>query len=125
MTQNTDAALVAPAPIAPISREELREKLARGDHFKLVMAISAWAFRAKHIPGSLHFDKPEEMFAALGKDEEIVVYCSNLDCHASLAAVRALREHGYTRIRHYVGGLIDWESAGLPLEGDWAIPAKT
>jgi rhodanese-related sulfurtransferase len=102
----------------------LQEKLARGDRFKLVMAISAWAFRAKHIPGSLHFDKAAEMFAALGKDEDIVVYCSNLDCRASTAAIRALQDHGYTHVGHYVGGLIDWEEAGLPLEGDWATPAK-
>jgi rhodanese-related sulfurtransferase len=125
MTQNTDAAdRSTHPPVATISREQLQEKLARGDRFKLVMAISAWAFRAKHIPGSLHFDKPADMFAALGQDEEIVVYCSDVDCRASINAVRALQKHGYTRVRHYVGGLIDWEGAGLPLEGDWAAPLK-
>jgi rhodanese-related sulfurtransferase len=126
MSHNPDTAdPSAHPPIAAITREQLQEKLARGDRFKLVMAISAWAFRAKHIPGSIHFDKPAEMFAALGKDEDIVVYCSDVDCRASVNATRALRDHGYTRVRHYVGGLIDWESAGLPLEGDWAAPPAT
>jgi rhodanese-related sulfurtransferase len=124
MNQHTDAAPGPRPPVVDVSRQQLQEKLARGDRFKLVMAISAWAFRAKHIPGSLHFDKAAEMFAALGKDEDIVVYCSNLDCRASTAAIRALQDHGYTHVGHYVGGLIDWEEAGLPLEGDWATPAK-
>jgi rhodanese-related sulfurtransferase len=102
-----------------LDREQLQAKLARKEPIKLVMASSDWAFRAKHIPGSIHFKTPEEMFAALGKDEEIVVYCSNLDCHASLATIQKLRAHGYQNVHHYAGGLIDWEAGGLPLEGDW------
>jgi len=102
-----------------LDRDQLQARLASGEPLKLVMASSDWAFRAKHIPGSIHFKSPEEMFAALGKDDEIVVYCSNLDCHASLATIQKLRAQGYTRVRHYAGGLIDWEAGGLPLEGDW------
>jgi hypothetical protein len=37
-----------------ISREELKEKLDRGDKFKLVNALGEWAFNAKHIPGSIN-----------------------------------------------------------------------
>jgi hypothetical protein len=36
-----------------ISCEELKEKLGRGDDFKLVMVSGEWEYRAKHIPGSL------------------------------------------------------------------------
>ena len=104
---------------ASISREQLRDKLARGEPFKLVMALNAWAFRAKHIPGSLHFDAPAQMFAALSPDDEIVVYCSNVGCHASVALLGVLRAAGYKNVRRYAGGLVDWEDAGLPLEGDW------
>jgi rhodanese-related sulfurtransferase len=109
----------AAPPSIDVDREQLQAKLARQDPFKLVMASSDWAFRAKHLPGSIYFKSPEEMFAALRKDEEIVVYCSNLDCHASQATIQKLREHGYQNVHHYAGGLIDWETAGLPLEGDW------
>jgi hypothetical protein len=31
----------------PISREDLKEKLDRGDQFKLVNALGEWAFDAK------------------------------------------------------------------------------
>jgi rhodanese-related sulfurtransferase len=103
-----------------IGREELRGALARREGIKLVMASSEWGFRAKHIPGSLHFKSAAEMFAALRKDEPIIVYCSNADCHASIGLYEALTERGYTDVRHYAGGLLDWEGAGLPIEGTWA-----
>jgi len=112
-------------PVRTIERDELREKLARGDSFKLVMSLTEWAFRAKHIPGSIHFNTPEEMLAALKKDDEIVVYCSNPECLASLAAYRRLVDHGYTNVRRYAGGLIDWEDSGLPLEGEWIRAEST
>jgi rhodanese-related sulfurtransferase len=111
-----------PINVRAIDREQLWHKIQRGDRFKLVMALSEFAFRAKRIPGSLHFSTPAEMFAALGKDEDIVVYCSNIDCHSSVAAYQSLVSHGYTNVQHYAGGLIDWEAAGLPLEGDWVTP---
>jgi rhodanese-related sulfurtransferase len=104
-------------PVRTIERDELKEKLARGDRVKLVMTLTEWAFRAKHIPGSLHFNTPAEMLAALERNDEIIVYCSNPECLASVAAYHRLLEHGYTNVRRYAGGLVDWENAGLPLEG--------
>ena len=74
----------------------------------------------KHIPGSLNFRTPDEMFAGLDPNDNIVVYCSNADCSASLSTYKKLKDRGYHNVRHYTGGLIDWEAAGLPLEGDWA-----
>jgi len=106
-------------PVRTIERDELRQKLARGERMKLVMCLNEWAFRAKHIPGSIHFNTPDEMLAGLQKDDEIVVYCSNPDCLASLAAYHRLADHGYTNVRRYSGGLVDWENAGFPLEGEW------
>ena len=66
-----------------ISHDELKSKLERKDNFKLVMALGAWEYRAKHIPGSLHFLTPEEARASLTQDDEIVVYCSSYECIAS------------------------------------------
>ena len=109
-------AMLGSEPIRTIGRQELKDKLDRRDPVKLVMALNRWAFEAKHIPGSLHFDDPDELFSALGKDDEIVVYCSNVDCLSSVALYRALLERGYRNVRRYAGGLIDWEDAGLPLE---------
>ena len=110
----------AEGSIVELDRSELQARMQQGAPFKLVMSGSEFAFRAKHLPGSLHFPNPDAMFAALDPDEEIVVYCSNADCHASLNTIQKLLERGYRNVRHYRGGLIDWEAAGLPLEGDWS-----
>ena len=111
-------AVLGGEPIETIERDELKGKLDRGDPVKLIMALNRWAFDAKHIPGSLHFDDPEKLYAAVQKDDEVVVYCSNIDCLSSIALYRALVDRGYRNVRRYSGGLIDWEGAGLPLEGD-------
>jgi len=109
--------------VPELDREQLRAKLASGAPFKLVMAASDFGFRAKHIPGSIHVNTHSARAAkpaALDENDDIVVYCSNADCNASLALIAKLRERGYRKVSHYRGGLIDWEGAGLPLEGDWA-----
>jgi rhodanese-related sulfurtransferase len=105
--------------IKEISRGELKGKLDRNDNFKLIMALGEWAFRAKRIPGSIHYPSVEEALGALDPGDEIVVYCSNASCMASVAAYRTLVDSGYTNVRRYAGGLLDWEEAGYPLEGEW------
>ena len=125
MTINSDAphrnASLGLEPIRTISRDELKAKLDRGDPFKLIMALNRWAFDAKHIPGSLHFDTPEDLYAAIDLEDEVVVYCSHVDCLSSVALYRDLIRRGYRNVRRYSGGLLDWEDAGLPLEGEFAV----
>jgi rhodanese-related sulfurtransferase len=98
-----------------ISRDELRAKLERGDDFNLLMVLSANAFEAKHIPGSVHFTTWQEALAALDPAEEIVVYCAGEYCAASIRFYVLLERNGYTRVRRYAGGLADWEAAGYPI----------
>lgn len=101
-----------------IEREELKAKLDRGDDFKLVMTLGDWAFKAKHIPGSLNISRVEQGEELLDPDDEIVVYCSNEACVASIAAYKMLKDEGFDNVRRYSGGLLDWEDAGLPLVGE-------
>jgi rhodanese-related sulfurtransferase len=103
-----------------ISREDLKSKLDAGDDFKLVMVLSEWAYRAKHIPGSMHIDDPAKATKILDPTDEIVVYCSDENCPASKFAFHILTTGGYTNVRRYAGGIADWEANNLPLEGEWA-----
>jgi rhodanese-related sulfurtransferase len=103
--------------IETIDRDELKAKLDRGDEFKLAMTLHAWAFEAAHIPGSISVTSPTEAASQLDPEDEIVVYCSDVDCVASKIAYRALREAGFANVRRYAGGLSDWQDAGYPLEG--------
>ena len=93
--------------------------LDRQEDFRLVMALSEWAYQAKHIPGSLHFATFREALRSLGKEDEIVVYCSDENCIASQALGKLLERNGYTHVLHFAGGLGEWEQAGYPLEGEW------
>ena len=106
-------------PVRVIDAHDLKERLDRGDDFKLVNALGEWEFRAKHIPGSLHLPKVEDAIAALKPDDDIVVYCSNPSCLASLMMYRELEKRGYKNVRRFEGGIVGWEDAGFPLEGEW------
>jgi rhodanese-related sulfurtransferase len=117
MDQPRSHAALGSDPIHTISRDELRAKLDRGDDFRLIMALNRWAFDAKHIPGSVHFDTPDDLYAVVKPDDDVVVYCSHVDCLSSVALYRDLVSRGYRNVRRYAGGLLDWEDAGLPLEG--------
>jgi rhodanese-related sulfurtransferase len=109
--------VAADLPVRTIDRDELLRKLqAKDRRFKLVMTLGEWEFQTKHIPGSLHFEDASHLLAALRKDDEVVVYCTNPPCLASLAAYHRLVQEGYTNVRRYAGGIEDWEKAGLPLE---------
>lgn len=104
--------------IRTIGRQELKDKLDRGDAFRLVMAMHEWGFNAAHIPGSVHFKTVEEARAGLEFDDEIVVYCSDPACLASQIAYRWLIEAGYPNVRRYAGGVSDWAAAGYELESN-------
>ena len=101
-----------------ISREELKEKLEQRKEFKLVFTLGEWQYRAMHIPGSLNLYQPREALTALDRDDEIVVYCSNELCYTSIFTYYFLVHHGFKNVRRYAGGLLDWDAAGYPAEGE-------
>jgi rhodanese-related sulfurtransferase len=104
--------------VSTISRQELKEKLDGGHAFRLINCLDEWMFQAKRIPGSILFEGLKHALETLDPKEEIIVYCSNFDCTASVLVYQQLVEHGFQNVRHYAGGIADWEDAGYPLEGD-------
>jgi len=112
--------MVTDREVVTIDRAELVSKLEHGEPFRLIMALNEWAFDAKHIPGSEHFNTRQDLYSSVDPSQEVIVYCTNVDCHASIALYHELVDRGFQRVRRYAGGLADWESAGLSLEGNWA-----
>ncbi len=106
-----------------ITRDELRIRMARGDKLKLVMTMPELAYSVKHIPRSVCAATVDDALALLEPADEIVVYCSDVYCAASIYAYRALERRGYTNIRRYAGGIAEWEAAGYPLESGPAAEA--
>lgn len=95
-----------------ISREELKEKLERGDQFKLVNALGERAFEAKRIPGSINISNMRGARNMLYPDDDIVIHCFNPSCIASIIGYQILTSMGYKKVRRYAGGISDWEEAG-------------
>ena len=65
-------------------------------------------------------DALQILYEGLRPEDEVVVYCSHVDCLSSVALYRDLVRRGYRNVRRYSGGLLDWEEAGYPLEGAFA-----
>ena len=100
-----------------IDREELKSALDSGAEMKLVMAMHETHYEQAHIPGSVQLFEPEQASELLSRDDIVVVYCSHQACAASRIVAQKLIDAGYTNVRHYPGGLADWQAAGYPLEG--------
>ena len=67
--------------VATISRDELREKIERGDKFQLAETLPPAAYAHAHLPGAVNLppDKVTEFAPKLLPDKgaEIVVYCAS------------------------------------------------
>ena len=63
--------------VRTISREELKEKMERGDEFVLVETLPEEAFRREHLPGAVNLSDMDQVPALLpDKSAEIITYCS-------------------------------------------------
>lgn len=76
----------------------------------LVNVLDKKMFDDAHIKGSVHVPLADidAASAAWGKDDAIVIYCSNYMCTASGMAAQSLKKRGYTNVRVYEGGTAEW-----------------
>lgn len=78
------------------------------------------------IPGARGIPHDEIVARAgeLDRSRPTVLFCNGPQCGATPEAVRALLAHGYPadRLRYYRGGVHDWMTLGLPVEGSRAAP---
>jgi rhodanese-related sulfurtransferase len=98
-----------------VGLDELKTKLDHSDSFLLVMAMDQRRFDTAHIEGSVSFDTLLEELPNLGRETEIVMYCTNEACVASKLRSTFLIDSGFTRVSRFAGGLAEWSQAGLPL----------
>ena len=101
-----------------ITREELKQKLDRGEEFTLVNCLEEWMFLKKRIPGSIRFER--SFLKTLNPKGEVIVYCSNPECTASVLVYQQFVEQGFQNVWHYPGGIADWEDGGYHFEGEEA-----
>ena len=100
--------------VEAVGREELVERLARGD-VVLVDVRPAEEFAAGHIDGarSVPLDELERRLTELPPDHEVVAYCRGPYCAYAHDAVRRLRAAG-RRARRLEDGWPEWRLSRQP-----------
>jgi TolB-like protein/class 3 adenylate cyclase/rhodanese-related sulfurtransferase len=78
-------------------------------------------YRYSHIAGAANLylgtDLTEDNLSRLvGKDDEVVFYCSGEGCYLSPSACAKALTWGYTRVYYFAGGLPAWKAAGFPVD---------
>ncbi len=108
-----DAYLGDRSSFEAISREELVDRLERGDLVVLDVRPEP-EFRAGHIAGarSVPIGELRRSLRALTKGDEVVAYCRGPYCVYADDAVRELSRRGY-RARRLEDGFPEWKRAGL------------
>ena len=102
-----------------IRKEELAASIVSG-RVQVVNVLEApKAGRLRLIAHSRHIplSELEERVGELDRGRDVVVYCKNRECPASLKAARVLAEQGF-HVRAYEGGIEEWVAAGLPTDAD-------
>jgi len=103
-----------------IGREEIRRRL-RDSTLTIVDVLPTSSYEEGHISGAISLPVEDVATRAStllpNRDAEIVVYCGSPTCPRAENAASLLRELGYSKVRHYHGGLAEWTEAGEPLEG--------
>jgi len=113
-------------PLDRAGAEKLFRDPRRQDNAILFIdARDADHYQEGHIPGAFEFypyhpaDYLEAVLAPCQIASQIVVYCTGGDCEDSQSAALFLRDAGAVpaeKLMVYVGGITDWEAAGLPVE---------
>jgi rhodanese-related sulfurtransferase len=103
-----------------ITRDELKARLDSREPVQLMMALGRQDYERLHIPGSINFENWEDAAQALSREQELVIYCANPYCPASVRAYLQLEKQGFTRLARFAGGIEEWMAAGFPLAGSLA-----
>jgi len=112
-----------------MTTSELQTLLTSANAPLLVQVLPEEVFAAKRIPGSKQACVYEVAFldqiAALTADKAraIIVYGAGSGSLDARVAAEKLTAAGFTNVTAFEGGLDAWSAAGLPLEGEGALPA--
>lgn len=102
-----------------IDTETLKAKIDRGDTFVLIDTLLPREYEKWHLPGAIniHFNKiGGQAKKRFSPDDEIVVYCHDEACRASIIAAEKLEKLGFHRVWEYSAGKNGWRDAGYPIE---------
>lgn len=104
-----------------ITRHDLHPSITGAAPPVLIEALGPDGYDQGHLPGALRLQLSEmstDYVAELlpNRAAAIVAYCSGPTCRASHGVAAKLTALGYTDVRVYAGGKLDWLEGGLALE---------
>jgi rhodanese-related sulfurtransferase/DNA-binding transcriptional ArsR family regulator len=101
--------------LEPITREELAQRIRRGE-VTVIDVRPAAEYEAGHVKGarSLPIGELTRRLEALPPDADVVAYCRGPYCVYADDAVRFLRQEGFDA-RRLEDGFPEWKRAGLPV----------
>lgn len=104
--------------LEPVTRQDLRRRLAAGEDLVILDVRPGDEFRSRHLPGaiSIPLDELRLRLDELPQDRQIVAYCRGPYCAFAPEAVALLRSRGL-EARRLADGLPEWAADGLPTEG--------
>jgi rhodanese-related sulfurtransferase len=104
-----------------LTADQLQQKLLSGAPPIVVNVLSADNYRESHIKGSINipYDQVAQWAPRLIPDlnAEVVVYCANYKCPASIEAGKTLKRLGYTNVHDFKGGMKEWLARKYTIEG--------
>jgi rhodanese-related sulfurtransferase len=104
-----------------ISVHEAHQRHARG---ALLLAVrEPYEFATGHAPEAVNIPLGQlaTRQATIERQQELLVVCASGS--RSNLAVQMLRRSGYTSVWNVAGGMLAWQSAGLPTQAD--VPAHS
>ena len=103
-----------------VTTADLKKKIDAREDFALVEVLGPETFAEFHLPGAVNVPVDDTFEAGIqkavpDKNKLVVVYCRDIECHASAKASRRMELLGYKNIFEYHNGKDGWQAAGLPV----------
>lgn len=104
-----------------ITTNDLKTKINNKEEFALIEVLGPETFAEFHLPGAVNVPVDDTFEAGIqtavpDKNKTVVVYCRDIECHASAKASRRMEALGYSNVLEYHNGKDGWRAAGLPVE---------
>lgn len=101
-----------------IDRKELEKKLAKDKEVKVIEVLEKEEYERNHLKDAINIPLASlgrEVKERFDRDQELVVYCADIDCQASTKAAQKLDKLGFENVYDYEEGKKDWREAGNPM----------
>jgi adenylyltransferase/sulfurtransferase len=92
-----------------LTTTQVKEKLDRGDTFRLIDVREEDEHATAHIDGAelLPLSRAREWLTQLAPDEELVFFC-HVGGRSQQVASYLAYQHGFTNVANMLGGIDDW-----------------